>query len=681
MMKKRVTAILLTLIFVLNVFTIIPVVSASAETDSTHLHTWDEPTWEWNVDENDASATAVFTCSTCGETLRKPADSVDLETEFIDCRYPSKTYYASVALSGEEGSGSYSDYHTVDLEPHHTQLRHLDFTIPTPEQNGSIDCWYCAACHTYLEEEDGEYREIPEEECILPYLRYEVNDSGAKVVQYLGKDSKVTVPEFVPATYPETYLRGRRVTSIELMPYDYFNENTDSTFHSAIYLKEIDCPYIERIEDNAFEGEYMLEKFSTGSALNYIGSHAFPPESIKEFSSDSEQITIADDAFEGYGGYGYSNSAVLIGKHTSGLCEVADKYDYLTFEASDSHIYTDEPTWEWNGFDSAEASFGCTAHDHTETITAEITSEVTTPATLDHEGVRTYTATVSFNGKTYRDAKTESIPVSAEVKHSLTVDEAKIGVNFYIPDGAVISDSAEIVTKVIDGVSYNRVQLRVPAAEMTKELTVTYTVNGEEKTDAYSVAQYADTILNSSYPEDLKDLIKAMLNYGAQAQLEFERSTDKLANDGIDYAPAPINVEDISFDIPNKDAINSNLVPACNISYYGFSLLLQSDTALRFYFKKEAADIVTDEIHIKVNNEPVEVMDYNSRYVYIEIKNILADKLDTPYALTVNGIAIGTYSALSYIKDTLMNYSDDEQLCNTVSSLYDYHLKAKSYFG
>ena len=60
---------------------------------------------------------------------------------------------------------------------------------------------------------------------------------------------------------------------------------------------------------------------------------------------------------------------------------------------------------------------------------------------------------------------------------------------------------------------------------------------------------------------------------------------------------------------------------------------------------------------------------------------ILADKLDTPYALTVNDIAIGTYSALSYIKDTLMNYSDDEQLCNTVSSLYDYHLKAKAYFG
>lgn len=69
-----------------------------------------------------------------------------------------------------------------------------------------------------------------------------------------------------------------------------------------------------------------------------------------------------------------------------------------------------EPVWSWTGVESATATFTC-EHDatHTQVVNATITSEVTKPATCTEDGVRTYTATVTFEGKTYTDTKTDVI--------------------------------------------------------------------------------------------------------------------------------------------------------------------------------------------------------------------------------------------------------------------------------
>ena len=77
-----------------------------------------------------------------------------------------------------------------------------------------------------------------------------------------------------------------------------------------------------------------------------------------------------------------------------------------------NHDYTNvEPVWSWDGLTSATASFACTREgcEHVEVITAVITNEVTTAATCETEGVRTYTATVTFGEKAFTDTKTEAI--------------------------------------------------------------------------------------------------------------------------------------------------------------------------------------------------------------------------------------------------------------------------------
>ena len=82
-----------------------------------------------------------------------------------------------------------------------------------------------------------------------------------------------------------------------------------------------------------------------------------------------------------------------------------------------------EPVWSWTGVESATATFTCENDaSHTQVVNATITSEVTKPATCTEDGVRTYTATVTFEGKTYTDTKTETIKATGE--H--TWDEGKV---------------------------------------------------------------------------------------------------------------------------------------------------------------------------------------------------------------------------------------------------------------
>lgn len=275
------------------------------------------------------------------------------------------------------------------------------------------------------------------------------------------------------------------------------------------------------------------------------------------------------------------------------------------------------------------------------------------------------------------------------VRHSLTLKEANIGLNFYIPVGATlgtvtykgtVTDALSKGIKLIDNFEYQQVQVFVPAAEMTEEIAVTYSIDGVAYTDTYTVAQYANTIISGNYDEDLQSLVKSMLNYGAEAQTEFERNTDHLADEGIDYAPAAVVPDTINAAIPDKPEINATLAGG-NLTYYGFSLLLKSDTALRFYFKKSSNDVALSDLSVMIDGNAAEIKAYNDRYVYVDIVNIRADDLDTTYALTVNGSDIGSYSVLSYVKDTLKNHSDEEQSCNTVSALYDFHLNAGTYFA
>ena len=84
----------------------------------------------------------------------------------------------------------------------------------------------------------------------------------------------------------------------------------------------------------------------------------------------------------------------------------------LTIPAT-GHAYG-APVWKWNDDFTASATFTCgNDTSHVETVNATVTNEVTTEATCEADGVRTYTAKVTFEGKEYTDTKTEVIPATS----------------------------------------------------------------------------------------------------------------------------------------------------------------------------------------------------------------------------------------------------------------------------
>ena len=83
----------------------------------------------------------------------------------------------------------------------------------------------------------------------------------------------------------------------------------------------------------------------------------------------------------------------------------------LTIPAT-GHAYG-EPVWKWNDDYTASATFTCgNDASHVETVNAAVTNEVTTDATCEADGVRTYTAKVTFEGEEYTDTKTETLPAT-----------------------------------------------------------------------------------------------------------------------------------------------------------------------------------------------------------------------------------------------------------------------------
>ena len=167
---------------------------------------------------------------------------------------------------------------------------------------------------------------------------------------------------------------------------------------------------------------------------------------------------------------------------------------------------------------------------------------------------------------------------------SITLNGA-IGLNFYVKekgnksynakfeyDRTLLSGDSEPTTNLGDEPVYDKTKtyriytINLFAKQMTEEITFSVS-DTETKTKKTSVREYAEKIISGGSDQTLtkqgysadkidkaKELCKAMLNYGAQAQTEFNYKTDDLANKShSDYtAPAlnPASITDMDYSNP-----------------------------------------------------------------------------------------------------------------------------------
>ena len=246
-----------------------------------------------------------------------------------------------------------------------------------------------------------------------------------------------------------------------------------------------------------------------------------------------------------------------------------------------------------------------------------------------------------------------------------------IRANFHLNVDSRLSDAKIIVMgKTYDLNALNKTEkgdyelsVNVAAAQMMDNISIQIVYGGVVSEElAYSIRQYAEKILTGTYSNTTKELIKAMLNYGAMAQTYFGYNTGNLANK--DY----VNTEAV--EIPAVDTSNMVSGSVDGIRFYGASLVFESKVAVRFYFVVDG-DINNYEFS---TGTPVAK---NGMY-YIEVPGINPQDYATDIVLTVNDTLTVTYSPLTYIS---RKAGADNALADLVKAMYAYHLAAKAYLN
>ncbi|MDE6426757.1 MAG: hypothetical protein K2K89_11580 [Ruminococcus sp.] len=258
--------------------------------------------------------------------------------------------------------------------------------------------------------------------------------------------------------------------------------------------------------------------------------------------------------------------------------------------------------------------------------------------------------------------------------HSISLD-GNIGVNFYMElDESVIEDKDAYMqftlpngkiskvnvsgakTDTIDGKLYYVFSCEVAAKEMFDTIKAQIISGDKEGTVyKYSVKDYADYISDhSGYDKKTVNLVDAMLKYGEYAKSYFskEETTD---------------ISDVEADeLAKYEKQTTGNLPD-GITYYGSSLLLESNTTVRHYFKVTKGTDVSGYGFKDKNG-----------YYYTEITGISAAKLSTPQTTTIGNWNI-SYSPMSYVYSVLKSDSADENLVNLCKALYLYQQTATEY--
>ena len=353
----------------------IPTTSVTITVEESH--NYGEPTWSWN---NDFTASAVFTCTDDdGHTQTVPATVTDEVTTEPTCdKEGLRTYTAKVTFEGKD----YTDTKTEPIPAKGHTLTAVAEVPATCETAGTSAHWKCDVCGKLFSDAEGKTETTLE---------------------------KLTIPA-TGHVYGEPVWKW-----------------TDDFKATATFTCANDTTHVEKV-DATVTSEVTEGSCEVGGTRTYTAKVTFEG---KEYTDTKTEPVPAK---------GHTLTAVqavpatceTAGVEAHWECEVCGKLfsdaegktettlEKLAIPAT-GHAYG-APVWKWNDDFTASATFACgNDASHMETVNAAVTNEVTTEATCEVDGVRTYTAKVTFEGKEYTDTKTEPVPAKG---HTLTAVEA-----------------------------------------------------------------------------------------------------------------------------------------------------------------------------------------------------------------------------------------------------------------
>ena len=255
------------------------------------------------------------------------------------------------------------------------------------------------------------------------------------------------------------------------------------------------------------------------------------------------------------------------------------------------------------------------------------------------------------------------------------LNDASAYMQFTLADGEIrnipVSEGVKIELK---GETYYVYTCAVSAKEMTDRiLSQFFYQGGETRLHTYSVQTYAKHILANYDDEATKNLMAAMLNYGTASQIHFGYNTDDLASNGVTETPdySTVNIEGFN-------AVGGQGTE--NAKFYSASLILKSETTLRFFFRVDS----TANLTATYDGQALEVKQRNGLY-YVDVVGISAKDLDEDVTITINdGINTADiyFNPMSYCQGVQNDTTGafDQNTKNVVAALYLYNQAANVYF-
>ena len=407
-------------------------------------HAYGEPVWKWN---DDFTASATFTCANDTSHVKKVDATVTSEVTEGSCEVGgTRTYTAKVTFEGKD----YTDTKTEPVPAKGHTLTAVEAVPATCETAGVKAHWKCEVCGKLFSDAEGK-TETTLEKLTIPATGHSYgepvwkwnDDFTASATFTCGNDAshvetvnaavtnEVTTEATCEVDGVRTYtakvtFEGKEYTDTktETLPatgHAYgapvWKWNDDFTA-SATFTCANDTSHVEKV-DATVTSEVTEGSCEVGGTRTYTAKVTF------------EGKDYTDTKTEPVPAKGHTLTAVAevpatcetAGTSAHWKCDVCGKLfsdaegntettlEKLAIPAT-GHAYG-APVWKWNDDFTASATFTCgNDTSHVEMVNATVTNEVTTEATCEADGVRTYTAKVTFEGKEYTDTKTEVIPAT-----------------------------------------------------------------------------------------------------------------------------------------------------------------------------------------------------------------------------------------------------------------------------
>ena len=357
-------------------------------------HAYGEPVWSWT---DGFKATATFTCTNDPSHVKNVTATVtNAVTTEATCESTGvRTYTAKVTFEGKE----YTDTKTEVIPA----TGHA-YGAPVWKWNDDFTAsatFTCANDPSHVKNVTATVTNAVTTEATCESTG--VRTYTAKVT-FDGKDYTDTKTETLPAT---SHAYGEPVWKWND---DFTASATFTCANDTSHVKKVDATVTSEVTEGSCEvgGTRTYTAKVTFDGKDYTDTKT-EPVPAKGHTLTAVEAVPATCETAGVKAHWVCSVCGKLFSDAEGKTETT--LEKLAIPAT-GHAYG-APVWKWNDDFTASATFTCgNDASHVETVNAAVTNEVTTEATCEADGVRTYTAKVTFEGEEYTDTKTETLPAT-----------------------------------------------------------------------------------------------------------------------------------------------------------------------------------------------------------------------------------------------------------------------------